>query len=153
MAWSDRQEASAHLPQRAWLSDGRLVEVWPREAVEARLMEAASTLRLLPRRDFSTPVLTRWPALMAELRGGPVDEKERAFRLRRRPTAGEISRMHEVLPWFQLVTDPAKRKVLFARMLGVRPNDLARRFDISRETVRRWYLDALEEVVRKINSQ
>lgn len=151
MDWSDPQENPAPQPTRAMLADGRLITVWHRESVEARLVEAAQTLRLLPRRDFSTPVLTRWPSLLAECGAAIDDEKERAFRLRRRPSAREISRMYETLPWFQLVTEPGKRKVLFARALGVKAADLARRFDISRETVRRWYLEALETVVRKIN--
>lgn len=121
---------------------------WTPKMVEARLEEAADTLRRLPpvkvQGYFSTwPPIIRdfWEAFGwhdAEARLGP-------------PTPAAIDRMDETMLWLRWL-EPDELRLVWLRAEGVRWKVIARRFGIDRSTAWRHWTYALIKIASRLNS-
>jgi len=121
---------------------------WTPKTVEARLEEAADTLRRLPavkvQGYFSTwPPIIRdfWEAFgwnEAEVRLGP-------------PMPKAIDRMDETMLWLQWL-EPDELRLVWLRAEGVRWKVIAHRFGMNRSTAWRHWTYALIKIATRLNS-
>ena len=121
---------------------------WTPKMIEARLEEAADTLRRLPpvkvQGYFSTwPPIVRsfWEAFgwhETEVRLGP-------------PRAKAIDRMDETLLWLRWL-EPDEIRLVWLRAEGVRWKVIAHRFSIDRSTAWRHWTYALIKIASRLNT-
>jgi len=121
---------------------------WTPKTVEARLEEAAHTLRRLPALKVQGYFST-WPPIIqdfweafgwheAEVRLGPPS-----------PTA--IDRMDETMLWLRWL-DPDEVRLVWLRAEGVRWKIIGHRFGIDRSTAWRHWTYALIKIATRLNS-
>ena len=67
------------------------------------------------------------------------------------PTSRAITEMDEVIGWLFWLSDRNARIVVWGKALGSKTGKIADRLGVHRETVRRWYREALEAVLRCLN--
>ncbi len=120
---------------------------WTAEAVEARLEEAADTLRRLPP-GRRRPQLTSWPDTVRD--PGEAYGYERTTVRPGPPPPGAISRLDEVLGWLAPV-DPADRRILWARARGSSWRRIEDEEGRSAPTLRKAWRQALARLARRAN--
>ncbi len=130
---------------------GQAPAIWTGELVRARLAEAMAVLRRLPDDAASRPSsqLARWPDIVHDLaeaygygRTRPVD----------RPTAAEIGRLDQTLPWLFLISSGQQRLAVIGVAMGLNLRVIARTFGCSHETVRQRERAGIAALVRALNS-
>jgi len=142
---------------RATLQDGRIVEAWTAEAVEARLEEAADTLRRL-RMSGVWPAQHRssWPDVVQDFweayGGGDFLEYHDEPMRPPPPSSSAIDRMDEAMTWFAYLDDPLDRRVVWAKAFGAGDRRVAAMIGQSRWTVRRRYKRAINMIVEALNA-
>lgn len=118
-----------------------------RQETRDRIGEALRTLRCLPgpvgpaghRCGLPDPVRTFWECYAQE-----------AARLARTPpSALEIDRMDEALPWLWLILDPRHRAVVCLRALGCSWRRVADMVGCSHEAARQWEPAAIARIAQK----
>jgi hypothetical protein len=147
--WAPPERPLAAMPQRPKAPEAT---GWTPELVRSRLVEAFETLRLLPfdRNARPSACLTLWPDVVRDVVEAYGYRRER---LRRQPSASEIQRMDEALPWLFFVTDPKQRKAVVAVALRYRLRGIGRALGCSHETIRNWERRALKAISDALNRQ
>lgn len=146
----------------ATMAGGRELEFWTRDAVTERLSDAARTLKALPASGcFPQNGAIYWPEVV---RGfwevwNALDDADSRKRyaedrnyVRVPPRAAAIDKMDEALRWLAWVADRRHVRVLWASAIGVKPGRLAREMGVSRELVRIWRRQALDQIVCRLNA-
>jgi len=122
---------------------------WTPKLVEARLEEAADTLRRLPKVKVQG-FLSTWPPIIrdfweafgwhdVEVRPGP-------------PAPKAIDRMDESLRWMRWL-EPEEVRLVWLRAEGVRWKAIAHRFGMDRSTAWRHWTYALIKIASRLNSE
>ena len=126
----------------------------------------------MPRDGFPPGHKSNWPDVVRNMEDlfaaivGMSEEERKQFwdyenAVRMRPSAKQIQRMEEALPWFFAVGDARKRKVAFARSL-IHPvsgrhivsySKLGSLHGLHKDTMRCWHNDALDEIGRHLRTQ
>ncbi len=142
------------------------------DSVKRRLEDAGRTLMMLPMPKDGMPAGERaaWPDVVQEfwdIAGkadeGTVEERLAALARQRNATtlgasSAAITRLDEVLVWLLAIERPHHRKVVMARMLihpvSERPvhswTQIAETMGTNRRTARRWYADAVQEILERL---
>jgi hypothetical protein len=135
------------------MAGGQVVELWTAGEVEARLEEAAETLRRM-RMHGIWPATYRsaWPEMLRDYwdvwRFGRIEEDRPPL-----PSPGAIDRMDKTLAWVAaFVREPHKRRVLWCRASRLSWRRIARMVGASHETARFWHLAAIREIVDGLNA-
>ena len=122
------------------------------EEIAEQLEEAFSdTLRRLPMASKPAGYHTAWPDVVQNY--WEVYGLHQATYRKDPPTAAAISRLDEALGWLWLVEDTRRRpirKLIVARASGVRWAALERRFGRKRETLKRWWVQAMYDLVERV---
>ena len=140
------------MSNRAHLASGRIVEYWDAEAVEARLAEAADTIRRLR-------VPGAWPAGHRSLWPDVVRDFWDVFGFHETevrpspPSPRAIGRMDETMTWLTFIDTPLDRRIVWAKAFGLSNRKIARITGWSRETVRRNHKRALGGIVEALNAR
>lgn len=137
---------------RATLTNGREIYYYDAELVRARLEEAADTMRRLKVSWTRPPKLRAvWPDVVHEyweaFGVGEPDVKISP------PSPKAISRLDETLNWILLIDDPRLRRVVWAKAHKIGMKRIGQKFGVSRESVRRWYNQAIDEIVVALNRE
>jgi hypothetical protein len=136
---------------RATLADGRIVELWTAEEVEARLEEAAETLRRMRMHGiWPAKHRTAWPEMLQDFweiwRFGRIEDGPPPP-----PAPGAIDRMDEALVWVAMFVPANKRRILWARAFRFSWRRIGRRIGKGHETVRRAHRQALLALAEELN--
>lgn len=139
------------MSNRALLANGRIIDYWDIAAVEARLIEAADTLRRLHIPGIR-PAGHRsaWPDVIrdfwdmfgyheTELHPSP-------------PSPQAIGRMDETMTWPAFVDAPLDRRIVWAKAFKLSNRKVALITGQNRETVRRRHKHALADIVAALNA-
>jgi hypothetical protein len=117
-----------------------MVEItWTPKLVEARLEEAADTLRRLPEQRVQA-CRSGWPQIIREFHDAYGCEPAR-LRLGP-PSAVAIDRMDQTLAWLRWL-EPDDARIVWLRACGVRWKPICYRFGVSRDTAWRHWLAAI----------
>jgi len=140
------------MSNRAFLSSGQVIEYWDADAVEARLREAADTIRRLRVAGvWPAGYRSAWPDVIrdfwdvfgyheTEVRSPP-------------PSPRAIGRMDEAMIWLTFVDAPLDRRIVWAKAFKLGNRKVAMITGQSRETVRRRYKRALAGIVEALNAR
>lgn len=132
-------------------TNNHVIEFFDGEYVKICLEEAAETLRALRVNGlFPAKHKSCWPDVVQNFMDAYGYDDE-AVRLGV-PTSRRISQMDVVLDWLNHVNDRRHIVVLWGRAMGVKPGRIASSLRINRETVRRWHLRGIDDIVCKLNS-
>jgi hypothetical protein len=125
------------------------MDVWTRDQVEERLIEAADVLKRLPdvkvQGYFST-----WPQIVYEF--SDLVGQEPAPLRRPPPPPAAISRMEKTFDWFAWL-EPDDVKLVWARAEGTPWKPICWRFGLSRATARRRWEYALSVITWRLNGR
>jgi len=121
---------------------------WTPERVEARIEEAADTLRRLPEERVQGFVST-WPPVVRDFWDAFGWEETRVRR--GPPQAGAIDRMDEALRWLSWL-EPDDARIVWLRACGVHWKLITWRFGISRTTAWRNWAAALLSIAARLDA-
>ena len=150
------------MARTATLRNGERVTLYSETYIKERLVQACVTLRRLPMpRDgkpqgfggFWPDTITDFWAMWNALDQAEKIERQREInRTRIKATPDQITEMDQALEWLNLVKDTKRRKIVFARALGIRPRELQSRMGISRRSVYYWEAHGLREITDRLNA-
>lgn len=140
------------MSNRAFFSNGRIIEYWDIEAVGARIVEAGDTLRRL-RVPGAWPAGHRsaWPDVVRDF--WDVFGYHEAEAKPSPPSPQAIGRMDETMTWFAFIEAPLDRRIVWAKAFKLGDRKVGRIIGKSRETVRRRYKRALADIVETLNTR
>ena len=138
-------------PNKAELPGGVEISYWTAEDVQARLARAAETLRAL-RVSGMRPGGHRntWPDVVQDFWDAYGDNEKEPRR--GTPSSRAIDEMDEVIGWLFWLDDRNARIVVWGKAMGIKTGKIADRLGVHRETARRWYREAVEIVLRRLNA-
>jgi len=114
--------------------------------IEARLEEAAVTLRKLPGIRMGG-FFTTWPAIVRT--AAETYAQDRTFKVRVPPTAQAISRMEEAIEWLAWL-DAEDTRLVWLRAENVRWKPICFQLGVSRATAWRRWAAAMIEISQKL---
>lgn len=130
------------------LSDGN-EELWTPKRVEARLEEAADTMRKLPRPRVAGYFNT-WPETVRsywDSYGWETDAPVRGF-----ATPREVTRMEATMPWLRWL-ERDDQKIVWARANGRRWKAICTESGLKRSAANERWTYALSVIAMKLNNQ
>ena len=138
------------MSNRAYFPSGRIVEYWDVEAVAARLLEAADTIRRLHVPGvWPAGHRSAWPDVIHDY-WDVFGYHETVVRLSP-PSPGAITRMDETATWMAFIDTPLDRRIVWAKAFKLGNRKVGSIVGQSRETVRLRHKRALADIVEALN--